>query len=385
MSSDPEDLAFNVYLARGSNLSQRYRDEATDKPGAALDSLILTASRRAKVSMAEMAVAPWYQRWRVPLVVAAVLVLGVGVALRTVLQESKLGEPPPVAPAAPAKSIPAPVAPAMESADGKVPAPSQPTGEVTGDPLPTPKDGGAIANNDLRQEKSSESEEIVAEPEELPPFPAPPSPVPESAAGVTTTEPESNGPRPPRTGAAVGNDALESQAGSGSPGIVLDSEKSEPRLEQDLQPEKSAGELEKGDDELVARRREQVSPESPKEAAPPAASPSPPGTPVEVDAPAAQSEPLGDGPRLPQGHQPIVDGKTFRANSAELKRQAEAREKEEEKMRAAAITADDAAETPEPWLRRIAELRRLGRDDEAKAETEGFRKRYPDYPAPAEK
>ena len=38
MSSDPEDLAFDVYLARGSNLSQRYRIEATDKPGAALDS-----------------------------------------------------------------------------------------------------------------------------------------------------------------------------------------------------------------------------------------------------------------------------------------------------------------------------------------------------------
>ncbi|MDQ3261093.1 MAG: hypothetical protein M3Q00_09985 [Pseudomonadota bacterium] len=385
MSSDPEDLAFDVYLARGSNLSQRYRIEATDKPGAALDSLILTASRRAKVSMAEMAVAPWYQRWRAPLVVAAVLVLGVGVALRTVLQETKLGAPPPVAPASPAKSIPAPVAPAMESADGKAPAPSEPTGQLMGDPLPMPKDAGAITNNDLRQEKSSQSEEIIVEPEIAPPVPAPPTPVPESAAGGTTTEPESNGPRTPRTGAAMGKDALESQAGSGSPGVVLDHEKSETRLEQDTQPDKSAGELEKSDDELLAPRREQVSPESAEGAAPPAASASPPAMPVEADAPAAQSAPLGAGPRLPQGNLPIVDGKTFRANSAELKRRAEAKEKEEEEMRAAAKIADGAGEAPEPWLRRVAELRRLGRDEEAKAELERFRKRYPDYPAPPER
>ena len=103
--SDLEDRAFEVYLARGSNLSQRYRDEATDKPNAAVDSLILTASRRAKVSMAEMAVAPWHRRWRIPLAVAAVLVLAVGVALRTVLRENKLDAPPPVA-SAPAVNEP---------------------------------------------------------------------------------------------------------------------------------------------------------------------------------------------------------------------------------------------------------------------------------------
>ena len=87
---------FDVYLARGSNLSQRYRDEASDKPSQAIDSAILTASRRAPAPIAAIQPQSWFRRWRVPLSVGAVMLLGVGVTLRTVMQEATLSAPPPM-------------------------------------------------------------------------------------------------------------------------------------------------------------------------------------------------------------------------------------------------------------------------------------------------
>ena len=46
--------------------------------------------------------------------------------------------------------------------------------------------------------------------------------------------------------------------------------------------------------------------------------------------------------------------------------------------------ADRAASTPERELERIAELRRLGRDEEADKALAEFKKRYPDYRFTAE-
>ena len=371
--SNPDDRAFDVYLARGSNLSQRYRDEASDKPSAAIDSLILTASRRAKVSMAEMTVVPWYKRWRVPLAFAAVLVLGVGVTLRTVLQESKLAEPPPVAPMVKPESTPVPAVPATESTDNKAAADavSPPAGVVMGGALSTPKDAGS--STELAKKKSSAPEEIVIEQEVPQAFPAAPPSLSDDKASVAKPLPQ------PSTGAAPGKGAMESQAGSGSSGSVLDEAKSERRLGQDTQADKSINEFEKRDEDVLARRRDQALPKAAEEAAPPAAAPAP--APAEAEVNAKPLEELGNGPRLPEGHAPIVDGKTFRSNSAELKREAE----EKSKQRAAAAVVDDVTEAPEAWLRRIAELRRIGRTEEANAELEGFRKRYPDYPAPVER
>jgi hypothetical protein len=367
MMSNPDDRAFDVYLARGSNLSQRYRDEATDKPSAAVDSLILTASRRAKVSMAEMTVVPWYKRWRVPIAFAAVLVLGVGVTLRTVLQESKLAEPPPVAPMVKPESAPAPAAP--ESSDNKAAADaaSPPASAVMGGALSTPKD--ASPDNELAKKKSSAPEEIVIEKEAPQAFPPSSAPIPPEQAIPGRALPE------PSAGAAPGKGTVESQTGSGSSGSVLNDVRPSQRQEQDTQADKSVSEVEKRDEDVVARRRDQAPPKAAEEAAPPASAP------VEAEVNAKPLDELDDGPRLPEGHAPVVDGKTFRSNSAELKREAE----EKSKQRAAAAIVDDVTEAPEAWLRRVAELRRTGRTEEAKVELEKFRKRYPDYPAPVER
>ncbi len=367
--SNPDDRAFDVYLARGSNLSQRYRDEATDKPSAATDSLILTASRRAKVSMAEMAVEPWYKRWRVPIAFAAVLVLGVGVTLRTVLQESKLAEPPPVAPMPKPESTPAPAAESTDNNPAADAAPP-PASAVMGGALSTPKD--ASSDNEIAKKKSSAQDEIVVEQEIPQAFPPSSAPIPPEQAIPGRAVPEAS------TSAAPGNGTVESQSGRGSSGDVLDDVKPSPRQEQDTQADKSVAEVEKRDADVFARQRDQTPPKAAEEAEPPAATPEP--MPAETEANAKPLKELGTGPRLPQGHAPVVDGKTFRSNSAELKREAE----EKSKQRAAAAVVDDATEAPESWLRRIAELRRVGRSEEAKAELERFRKRYPDYPAPEE-
>ena len=43
---------------------------------------------------------------------------------------------------------------------------------------------------------------------------------------------------------------------------------------------------------------------------------------------------------------------------------------------------EQAAETPERWLERIAEMRRQGRHDEADKALAEFRKRHPNYKIP---
>jgi hypothetical protein len=48
----------------------------------------------------------------------------------------------------------------------------------------------------------------------------------------------------------------------------------------------------------------------------------------------------------------------------------------------AAAKLSEAALTPEDWLKRIAELRKQGREREAQESLAAFKKRYPDYKIP---
>ena len=93
-------------------LTRRYRELAREEPGAALDAAILAASRRA----AARPFAP--RRWAMPVSIAAVLVLSVGVTLR--MQQDQPG----IETAVPEYSQPAAPAAAPEV----TPAPSPPVG-----------------------------------------------------------------------------------------------------------------------------------------------------------------------------------------------------------------------------------------------------------------
>ncbi len=363
---------FEVYLARGSNLSQRYRDEATEKPSQALDSTILTASRRTPVSTAIAEPRSWFKRWRVPLSIAAVMLLSVGVTLRTVMEETKL-------------SVPSSGVALPQPASTPATAPAKPVeNKGASEPAADAAMGGAASSSSepmLRRsvdKKSAESEGVEQRS-------APPS----AAHDNATAKVPLPAPDGPRSGAGLGlpgssapptQDALESQrpkatqAQSGSTGKDLSKGASAAIPERGDVAAESPVESAKRDGESLARPREQAIPndaESEVRPAPSAPEAEPPALP--------QAFPV-DGPRLPESHRPIVDGKTYRAEKDKALREAS----EKKDSTAAAAIVDKFEEAPEAWLRRVAELRRLGRSDEANVELARFRKRYPEYPAPVE-
>ena len=342
---------FDVYLARGSNLSQRYRDEATEKPNQAIDSTILTASRRTPVFIATAEPQSWFKRWRIPLSVAAVMMLGVGVTLRTVMQEAKLS-----APAERVENNGAAESAADAAMGGAASSSSTQTRQL------------APSRANKKGAESEGVEEVLVDKRPASAFPAAPPSMPQDKATTEVPLPA------PHNSEAAKQDALESQAQSGSLSNKLGKSKSAPLAESDDVSAESSGEAAKRNDESLARRRDQAIPNDaenearPAPAAPESAPPAPP-----------QAFP-SDEPRLPESHPPIVDGKTYRTDKAKAMR--EATEKKE--SRGAVAIVDNVEDAPEAWLRRVAELRRLGRIDEANAELERFRKRYPDYPAPIE-
>ena len=363
---------FEVYLARGSNLSQRYRDEATEKPSQALDSTILTASRRTPVSTAITEPRSWFKRWRVPLSIAAVMLLSVGVTLRTVMEETKLS--------APSSGVALP-----QPASAPATAPAKPVeNKGASEPDADAAMGGAASSSSAQtpplsaDKKSAESEGVEERS-------APPSAADDNAIAELPL-PAPDGPRPgadlglPGSSAPPAQDALESQwpkatqAQSGSTGKDLSKGASAAIPERDDVAAESPVESAKRDGESLARPREPALPngaESEVRPAPSAPEAAPPALP--------QAFPM-DGPRLPEGNRPIVDGKTYRAEKDKALREAA----ERKDSTAAAAIVDKVEQTPEAWLRRVVELRRLGRGDEANVELARFRTRYPDYPAPVE-
>ena len=72
--TEPDDKALQDYLARNSEISERYREAATETTPAALDARILRAAHRE--------LRPSRRRWLLPLSMAAAVVLSVSVLLR---------------------------------------------------------------------------------------------------------------------------------------------------------------------------------------------------------------------------------------------------------------------------------------------------------------
>ncbi len=385
---DKDDHAFAVYLARGSNLSQRYRAEALEKPSQALDSEILTAARRTTMSLPELVVRPWYKRWQIPLSIAVVFFFGIGVTLRTVMQEAKLSKPASV----PQENRVPPATPAVaspheQSAAGAVNGPAQPSVPdviMGGGMASAPTDAIAktapdLQSADMPSAGPSVSDKLSAEQAAKPaPFPAAPPAEKDDSMRSARPMPEAARSK------AAGEDAVESKAGSGpsghslkkeSPGVLSDRREPAPSLGQ------SNDAAAVPDAVLSMPKRDQAAPqaaEAEKRATPPpAAAPQPelPSSTLRSD-----SKPQAiDAPRLPEGHRPIVDGKTFRSSEANPVPPAK------ESEATSSVVVEDQTEPPEVWLKRIAELRRMGKGDEADTQLKRLRGRYPDFPVPEDK
>ena len=96
---------------RDARVSERYRALGREEPPRALDEAILAASRRRR------------SRWAVPVSVAAVVVLAVGVTLRVQLEQSEKAEEVALAPKVLEAPASAPPAAALESRAPAAPAP----------------------------------------------------------------------------------------------------------------------------------------------------------------------------------------------------------------------------------------------------------------------
>ena len=374
---------FEVYLARGSNLSQRYRDEATEKPSQALDSTILTASRRTPVSTAIAKPQSWFRRWRVPLSIAAVMLLSVGVTLRTVMQDTKYSEPlsdvalpqpasdPTAAPAKPVenKEIAGPDADAVLGGAASTSPQSPPLSPASSDKKSTESE---VIEEVLVDDGSAPPSAAQGSADAEAPLPAPDEPRPGASLGLPGNS------APPAKEASESQWPKATQAQSGSPGKDLSKGASAERPERDDVATESPVESAKRDSESLTPPREPALPDHAESEVRPA--PASPALSLESALPAPPQALPGDGPRLPEGHRPIVDGKTYRAEKAKAMREAA----EKKDSTAAAAIVDKVEETPEAWLRRVAELRRLGRIDEANGELARFRARYPDFAIPVE-
>jgi len=140
---------------RDEKLSAGYRALGSEEPPPALDSAILAAARRRSTRLRVP-----HLRWRVPLSVAAVLVLAVGVTLR-MLPERPDAESVALAPQV--METPRPAAPAQEAA---TPAPrAAAAADVAARPAPASAAAGAVAESRMRMETAAKSAEAVQTPE----------------------------------------------------------------------------------------------------------------------------------------------------------------------------------------------------------------------------
>lgn len=152
------------------------------------------------------------------------------------------------------------------------------------------------------------------------------------------------------------------------------------------QPEVPKPEVPKPEDTMIARApaakagearsqpaREEIPKISGSEARGASAGPFVPAPPAVASAPSPTPAPAAPAPaRKAMALQRAEEGMRDRAESAERQVLSEATAKR----------SQDAGETPEKWLERIAELRRAGKHDEADKALAEFRERHPGYRIP---
>lgn len=341
----PDDL--DAMLEASRELRARYRAESVEEPPAAVDDALRAQARRAVGAGPRPASRSFLQRWRVPLSIAAVLVMSVSMVLTVTREGRHLPQaevPPSAQTGAPAQPAAAP-APQVEERGPSVSKPNE----------------RATVSEPMRFEKSL-PDELESRPAEPFPKAAPPSQTAQAEQGnapVSAKEaPRSPEERTsqfaakaappaamsPQANAAAGAPAAPPPAAASAPPpaaapVPLPSERpAVPTQAQRARPPMAVAPLaeESGEARLAKRK-------------------------AESDQRAADSTSVNvsEGPgSLLQNH--ATAGMQARAD-------------------AAAWESD-----PKAWLAHIEQLARTQRADEARESLKAFRKRYPAYPLPPE-
>ena len=335
MSQTPEQPA-----AGDATLAQAWREASRDAPAPALDEAIRAAARKAVQSRPRPAgVSPFGGRWRVPLSVAALVIVSATVTL-LVAERDWHG--------------------------------------VLHDQAAAPP---------AARSGQSETSAVV---------PASPAPFPRQFAERVTPAPAARGLAPREQSQQAAPPVLEERKRQASPSLPASTEQPQARVQSDArlmrpapvtEADQSATQPVQSDQPQAAAAAPAAAPMRRDQAASNAASPVPTD---EATSGLAKRE-----------EQPTGKAKERRAEEAagaappampQTGREPAAEAAEPRAMTRAAPAAKTSVQTPataqslEPkaWLDRIAELRRQGKLQEAEENLKAFRERYPDYPLPAE-
>jgi hypothetical protein len=331
---------------RDAKLAALYRAAAQDEPPAALDDAIRAAARRAVSSKPRLKVSLFNRSWGVPVSIAAVIVLSVSMVAVMREEAPELVEPPRAdAPAVGADRKQEPFASDHASTVPNTilaPKSAQSNGISLNPPQPTVPPATGIRGNTAAPPLVTQSEKdatAIGQAPFAPPLLKKRAPAEAFPASADTRDKASASDEQPRQSAKEeirrddgamsepqARPARPARQADAAPNVSAEAE-SRRRSEPDAESANSA--LRESQ-----RVRVQAAPES-KPAS--AAAAAPPPVPAAIAKPA--SRPAG----AMQGYVELP---------------------------------------PEKWLEHIADLRKQGRLDEAKASFTAFRKRYPEYPLP---
>ena len=341
-SPTPDDRDLEQLLSETAGLRQRYR-ASSEEPPAALDDAIRAAARREVSARPRLAGSPFSGSWRVPLSIAAVVV--VSATLTVMLVERDAHPPRADAPAAKARAEPGRKED-VESAAPKIEL-RAPESDTAGRAKSRESSRAAdhAANDELyRRAPPAEVKEKAAnanpsgEQDKGAPVASAPSPEPFPAQAPAATP----APAKPATQDAVRTFSQQSTPSAGGTASTLGT---------------------RSEREAAAETRQKA--ESSKNQADLRDTPAAAG----AVAPQAGRE-RAAAPAAPAADQPLAARALGKMQQGATNAQAES-------------AARSWEQDPVAWLKQIETLRAAGHIDEAKSSFEAFRRRYPDYQLPA--
>ena len=326
-------------MERDARLEALYHAATRDEPPQALDDAIRAAARRAVSSKPRSAVSPFSRSWGVPVSIAAVIVLSVSLVVVIRDEAPEMVKPPRAdAPAMSAERRQEPVASDRASSVPEAsppPKPKQSNGIRLNAPQQALRPDAGIRDNAAPPSATQPQKDARAMGQLRPApsllakrSPAEAFPAPGAARDKASASDEQPSLKEEmrRDDDAVGEPKTRSERNQSQA-------KATPSVSAETKTQRQR-ELEADSADSTSRARVAAAPES-KPAAAAAAAPSVSGTPAKPASPAADAM---------QGYVDLP---------------------------------------PEKWLERIADLRKQGRIEEAKASFTAFRKRYPEHPLPA--
>jgi hypothetical protein len=337
--------------AEDAELRRRYRASSLDEPPAALDSAIRAAARRAVKAHPRLAGSPFGGSWRVPLSIAAVLVVSATVTLMVAEHDSYLpsagqGTAPSAKPVPEAERGRGESAPASQPAKDRADAVPAEAAASSAAPLVT---------QDARDTAAPKTQE-------------------KDTAPAPQTVPVRGADRGPQQGLPA---AAEPERRPVSPSVAAGARSA---LSGNLAPStaaalrKSASQVEPSADQLAMPKDELVRQSSPAESK------------------AKDAGSLHDAPVQPASPSPAASGSSAARVPAPAPVQAaeeaaplrsDARKEAEFLGQSDAEAAGPWTRDPRAWLEHIKQLQAADRFEQAKASFKAFRARFPDYPLPA--